>query len=111
MSDDLIRDQLLTMLIAGHDTSTASLSWTLYLLGRHPEAMARLQTETDAVLADTDNPPEVDQLGQLAYLDLVFKEALRLYPPIHVGNRRTSQEMSIAGYAVPAPTLARPPSL
>jgi cytochrome P450 len=104
MSDDLIRDQLLTMLIAGHDTSTASLSWTLYLLGSHPEAMARLQAETDAVLADTDNPPEADQLGRLAYLDLVFKEALRMYPPIHVGNRRTSEDMSIAGYAVPAGT-------
>jgi cytochrome P450 len=104
MSDDLIRDQLLTMLIAGHDTSTASLSWTLYLLGRHPEAMARLRAETDAVLAENDDPPEVGQVGRLAYLDLVFKEALRMYPPIHVGNRHTSQEMSIAGYAVPADT-------
>jgi cytochrome P450 len=104
MSDDLIRDQLLTMLIAGHDTSTASLSWTLYLLGRHPEAMARLRAETDAVLANPDDPPEAEQLGRLSYLDLAFKESLRMYPPIHVGNRRTSQDMTIAGYAVPAGT-------
>jgi len=104
MSDDLIRDQLLTMLIAGHDTSTASLSWTLYLLGSHPEAMARLRAEIDAVLADSDDPPETDQLGRLSYLDLVFKEGLRMYPPIHVGNRYACQDMAIAGYAVPAGT-------
>jgi cytochrome P450 len=104
MNDDLIRDQLLTMLIAGHDTSTASLSWTLYLVGRHPEAMARLQAEVDAVLTSADDPPGAEQLGRLSYLDLVFKEALRLYPPIHVGNRRTSEAMTIAGYAVPAGT-------
>jgi cytochrome P450 len=104
MSDDLIRDQVLTLLIAGHDTSTASLSWTLYLLGKHPEALARLQAEVDAVLTSTDEPLQADQLGRLSYLDLVFKEALRMYPPIHVGNRRTSQDMTIAGYAVPAGT-------
>jgi cytochrome P450 len=103
MSDDLIRDQLLTIMIAGHDTSTASLSWTLYLLGTHPEAMARAQAEADAVL-DLDDPPKADQLGRLSYLDMVFKEALRMYPPIHVGNRRTAEDMSIAGYAVPAGT-------
>jgi cytochrome P450 len=104
MSDDLIRDQLLTMLIAGHDTSTAALSWTLYLLGKHPEAMAHLRAEVDAVLTGADEPPQAHQLGRLSYLDLVFKEALRMYPPIHVGNRRASQDMTIAGYAVPAGT-------
>jgi cytochrome P450 len=104
MSDDLIRDQLLTMLIAGHDTSTASLSWTLYLLGKHPEAMAQLRAEVDAVVTSAGEPPQADQLGRLSYLDLVFKEALRMYPPIHVGNRYASQDMTIAGYAVPAGT-------
>ncbi len=48
MDDDLIRDQLLTMLIAGHDTSTALLAWVFYLLGMHPEAMAQMQAEVDA---------------------------------------------------------------
>jgi cytochrome P450 len=104
MDDDLIRDQLLTMLIAGHDTSTASLSWTLYLLGRHPDALARAQAEVDSVLPAAAEPPSADQLGRLAYLDLVFKEALRMYPPIHVGNRRTTQDMAVAGYQVPEGT-------
>ena len=52
MDDDLIRDQMLTMLIAGHDTSTALLAWTLHLLGRHPEAMERVREEVEQVLGD-----------------------------------------------------------
>jgi cytochrome P450 len=104
MTDDLIRDQLLTMLIAGHDTSTASLSWTLYLLGKHPDALAKAQAEIDAVITGTAEPPGWDQLGDLTYLDLVFKEALRMYPPIHVGNRRTTQDLAVAGYQVPGGT-------
>jgi cytochrome P450 len=61
--------------------------------------MARLHAETDAVLADADSPPEADQFARLSYLDLVFKEALRMYPPIHVGNRRAFEDLTIAGYA------------
>jgi len=104
MTDDLIRDQLLTMFIAGHDTSTASLSWTLFLLGRHPEAMARVRAEVDSVLGSAEEAPTAEQLGRLQYLDLVFKEALRMYPPIHVGNRSTAQDVTVAGYRVPAGT-------
>jgi cytochrome P450 len=104
MTDDLIRDQLLTMFIAGHDTSTASLSWTLYLLGKHPDALARARAEVDSVLTTGVEPPTSEQLGRLSYLDLVFKEALRMFPPIHVGNRNTAEEVTIAGYRVPAGT-------
>ncbi|MCW5853081.1 MAG: cytochrome P450, partial [Anaerolineae bacterium] len=104
MSDDLIRDQLLTMLIAGHDTSTALLAWTLTLLGQHPDALARARVETDAVLGPSDAPPTLDQLERLDYLDRVVKETLRLYPPIHVGNRRAACDVTVAGYHVPANT-------
>jgi cytochrome P450 len=103
-TDDLIRDQLLTMLIAGHDTSTASLSWTLFLLGRHPSAMARVRAEVDSVLVSAEEPPTQEQARRLEYLDIVFKEALRMYPPIHVGNRRAPQDVTISGYQVPAGT-------
>ncbi len=104
MNDDLIRDQLLTMLIAGHDTSTALLAWTFYLLGTHPEAKARVQTEIDAVLGEGEEPPGADTLARLDYLDQVIKEALRLYPPIHVGNRRAAEDLELQGYRVPAGT-------
>jgi cytochrome P450 len=102
LDDQAVRDQLLTLLIAGHDTSTASLAWTLYLLGRHPEAMARAQDEVDAVLAG--EPPAVEHLSQLVYLEQVFWEALRLYPPIHIGNRIAATDVEIAGYEIPAGT-------
>lgn len=101
MTDDLIRDQLLTMLIAGHDTSTALLAWVFYLLGMHPAWMAQLQAEVDAVLGNQDEPPSNEQLNELLLLEQVIKEALRLYPPIHVGNRRATEEMAICGYRIP----------
>ncbi|UCG24392.1 MAG: cytochrome P450 [Chloroflexota bacterium] len=102
LSDDLIRDQMLTMLIAGHDTSTALLSWTLYLLGSHPEIMARTRDEVDEVLVE--QAPTVEDVNQLRYMDQVTKETLRLYPPIHVGNRMVPKELRVEGYTIPANT-------
>ncbi|MFO7634115.1 MAG: cytochrome P450 [Caldilinea sp.] len=104
MTDDLIRDQLLTMLIAGHDTSTALLSWVLYLLGMHPETLAELQQEVDTVIGAQATPPTADQLNELHLLEQVLKETLRLYPPIHIGNRRATEDMPICGYHVPEGT-------
>jgi cytochrome P450 len=104
MDDDLIRDQLLTMLIAGHDTSTALLAWVFYLLGMHPEAMAQMQAEVDQVIGRQQEPPSAEQVQQLTYTDLVIKEALRLYPPIHVGQRRTDEDIEVQGYRVPEGT-------
>ena len=104
MTDDLIRDQLLTMLIAGHDTSTALLAWVFYLLGTHPHTLAAVQAEVDSVLGAQEEPPTPDQINALVLLDQVVKETLRLYPPIHVGNRRTTEDMAICGYHVPEGT-------
>ncbi len=101
MSDQLIRDQLLTMLIAGHDTSTALLAWTLYLLGMHPQAMMDAQSEVDEVLGHVGEPPRIEQVNNLVFIDQVIKEALRLYPPIHIGNRMTVEDMQLQGYQVP----------
>lgn len=102
MTDDLIRDQILTMLIAGHDTSTALLAWVLHLLAEHPDVMARAQAEVDKVLGQ--EPPTAAQVERLDYLDAVIKEALRLYPPIHVGNRIVRDDVVIAGYELSAGT-------
>jgi cytochrome P450 len=100
MSDDLIRDQLLTMLIAGHDTSTALLSWALYLISSRPEVQARVRQELDAVLGE--NPPTYATVGGLRYLDNVMNETLRLYPPIHLGSRIAAQELEFQGFRIPA---------
>lgn len=93
LDDDLIRDQLLTMLIAGHDTSTALLAWTFYLLGSHPQAMERVRDEVDAVLGSDD--PGLDNVRSLTYLDLVIREALRLYPPIHASMRKAAMDVVV----------------
>lgn len=93
MDDDLVRDQLLTMLIAGHDTSTALFAWMLYLLGEHPEAMARASAEVTSVLGGA--APAGEHLHQLHYLDLVTRETLRLYPPIHIGNRKAMHDVPL----------------
>ncbi|MCL4296018.1 MAG: cytochrome P450 [Anaerolineae bacterium] len=102
MSDDLIRDQMLTMLIAGHDTSTALLAWALYLLGRHPAAMAQARAEVESVLGcDT---PALEHMPHLRYLEQVINEALRLYPPLHIGTRTAAVDLEFQGYCIPAGT-------
>lgn len=100
MTDDLIRDQLLTLFIAGHDTSTALLAWALYLLASHPEHMSRTVEEVDNAL---DNDPQHVSYGdfkEMHFLEQVIQETLRLYPPIHVGNRKAVRDMTINGYSV-----------
>ncbi len=89
LSDAVIRDQMLTMLIAGHDTSTALLAWTFALLGQHQDIYARLVHEVDML----QKPPLLDQ---------VIKESLRLYPPIHIGNRRVAEKLEFPDGNVPA---------
>ncbi len=89
LTDKVIRDQMLTMMIAGHDTSTALLAWTFVLLGGHPDIFQRLIKEVETL----EKPPLLDQ---------VIKEALRLYPPIHIGNRRVAEEIHFDEGSVPA---------
>lgn len=100
LDDDRIRDQMLTMLIAGHDTSTALLAWTFFLLGSHPEIYKPLVAEVRTALGAM--PPGASSGWQPALLDQVIKESLRLYPPIHIGNRLVNEEMEIHGERVPA---------
>lgn len=100
LDDDRIRDQMLTMLIAGHDTSTALLAWTFYLLGAHPDVSSQLQTELDQALQGL--PPQSPSGWPPPLLDAVIKEALRLYPPIHLGSRRVMDSIEFDGNKVPA---------
>ncbi len=100
LDHDRIRDQMLTMLIAGHDTSTALLAWTFVLLGKNPETLSRLQVDLDGELHD--QPPCAPAGWQPPLLDQVIKESLRLYPPIHLGNRRVAESIDIDGHCIPA---------
>jgi len=99
-TDREIRDQLMTLMFAGHDTSTSTVTFMLHELARHPEVVARLQEEQDRVLGG--EPPTVDQLErEMPYLDMVVDEVLRLYPPAWIGPRRAVREFEFGGCTVP----------
>ena len=101
LSDRQIRDQMMTLMFAGHDTSTSTLSFLFYELARNPRALERLQAEQDEVLGD--GPPTAAQLfGGMPQLDMVLDETLRLYPPAWIGPRRAVREFEFGGYTVPA---------
>ncbi len=100
MDEKIIRDQLLTMLIAGHDTSTALLSWTMYLLTKYPESMERVRAEIDDNLGS--ERVSYENINRLQYLDLAIKETLRLYPPIHIGLRTAKRDLEFQGFRIPA---------
>ncbi len=90
LEEDRIRDQMLTMLIAGHDTSTALLAWTFALLGQHPHQMQELSSQLDSALGES--APGAKPAWQPPFLDEIIKESLRLYPPIHIGNRMVAED-------------------
>lgn len=100
LDDDRIRDQLLTLFIAGHDTSTALLAWTLYHLGLFPDLQEQIFVEQEAVLGL--QPPDAENVERLTFLGQVIDETLRLYPPIHVGNRVALEDLEFQGYRIPA---------
>jgi cytochrome P450 len=98
MSDVQLRDEVLTMLLAGHETTANSLSWTLYLLSLHPEIMGRMQAELDVVLSG--RAPSVEDLGSLSYTAQVVKESMRLYPPVWMLARKSLTEREMSGYRI-----------
>jgi cytochrome P450 len=99
-TDTEIRDQLMTLMFAGHDTSTSTVTFALYELAHHPDVVERLCEEQDRVLGGA--PPTIDQLErELPYLDMVVDEVLRLYPPAWIGPRRAVRDFEWGGYQVP----------
>jgi cytochrome P450 len=100
MSDEQIRDEAMTLFLAGHETTAAALTWTWFLLAQHPDAEARLHEEVDAVLGD--RPPSVADLRRLHYTDMVVSEAIRLYPPAWLIGRRALVDFEVDAYVVPA---------
>jgi cytochrome P450 len=103
MSDQQIRDEIVTFFIGGSETTKLGLTWTWYLLSQNTEVEERLHEEIDRVLAG--RTPTMKDLPQLTYTKMVINEALRLYPPVWVTMRRTMQEDEIGGYHLPQNTF------
>ena len=102
MSDRQLRDEVMTLFLAGHETTALALSWSWYLLALHPEAERKFHSELDEVLAG--RPPNVSDLPKLKYTEMIAKEAMRLYPPAYAVGREAIEETEIGGYRVPKGT-------
>lgn len=100
MDDRQVRDEALTLMLAGHETAAASMSWMWYLLARNPDAASKLREELDSVLGG--GTPGVEDLPRLPYTRAVFDETLRLYPPAWGQPRESLEEDEIGGYRIPA---------
>jgi len=103
MSDEQLRDEVMTLFLAGHETTANALAWTWYLLSENPEVEARFHEEIDAVLKG--RLPGVDDMQKLVYTERVFTEAMRLYPPVWVMSRRAVSACKIGGYHIPAKSI------
>jgi cytochrome P450 len=97
-----IRDEMMTMLLAGHDTTALTLTYALYLLSQHPDAERRLHAEV-ASAVDGDVPTAAE-VREFEFVDRVLKEAMRLYPPVWVMFRQPQVDVELAGYRLPAGT-------
>jgi cytochrome P450 len=104
LTDEQIRNETMTLLLAGHDTTAAALEWFWYLLAEHPHVAARCREELTAVCGD--RPVEFADLERLPYLNATIRETLRLYPPAFgVFLRQAAAELQIGGYTVPRGSL------
>lgn len=103
MSDKQVRDEAITIMLAGHETTANALNWTWVLLAQNPQVEARLHAELDAVLGG--RRPTLDDLNRLPYTEMVIKESMRLYPPAYGFSRVANQTTRLGDYDVPKGTV------
>ena len=100
MDDQLIMDELITLFVAGHETTSNALTWTIHLLSQHPDIQTKLQAELDQVLEDRD--ARFEDLENLHYTEMVIKESMRLLPPAWTLNaRQANQDIQVGQYLFP----------
>lgn len=102
MSDQQLRDEVMTLFLAGHETTALVLAWAWYLLGSNPEAEKKFHAELDEIIGDRE--PTFDDLPRLKYTEQIAKEVMRLYPPAYGLGREAIADCEIGGYRVPAGT-------
>jgi cytochrome P450 len=103
MTDVQARDEIVTLMLAGHDTTANALTWMWYLLSQHPDVEERLHAELATVLGT--GLPTVEELPRLTYARGVLAEAMRLYPPVFGVGRRALTDVSVGDWVIPAGSL------
>lgn len=103
LADEEIRDEVLGMIVGGHETTSVALTWVWYELSRNPDVKARLHEELDTVLGD--QPLRLDDLPRLVYTRMVIDETLRLHSPFWFENRNVSRHVELGGVTLPAGTM------
>jgi cytochrome P450 len=103
MSDKQLRDEVITLFLAGHETTANALTWASYLLSTHVGVARRLRVEVDEALQG--RTPTASDLPNLAYTRMVIDETLRLYPPAWITNRRAIEDDTVCGYRIPADAM------
>jgi len=107
MDDEQIRDEMLTFLFAGHETTALTLTYVWDLLSRNPEAEARLHEELDAMV---DGRPTIEDVFELEYAEAIVEEAMRLYPPAHEIRREPAETVTFGDYEVPEGSMVLLPT-
>jgi len=103
MTDTQLRDEAITIFLAGHETTANALSWTWYLLSQNPDVEAKVHQEVDRVLGR--RVPSADDFPRLRLVEKVFSEAMRLYPPAWIIGRRALRDCEVGGYTIPAGSI------
>jgi cytochrome P450 len=101
LPEETIKDQLLTFIFAGHETTAKAMTFTLYFLARNPGIREQVEAEADAMVAG-EGAPTLTDLDGMDALDRALRESMRLYPPVHTIPRRTTEPVEVDGYRVPA---------
>ena len=104
MTDEQLRDEVMTLFLAGHETTANALTWAFYLLAQNPEAEARLHAELDAVL-EGDRLPTAEDVAALRYTEMVVAETMRLYPPAWAIGRLALEDHEVGGFLIPRGSL------
>ncbi|KAK7863477.1 hypothetical protein R5R35_010513 [Gryllus longicercus] len=102
LSDEDIREEVDTFMFEGHDTTSAGICWTLFLLGTHRQVQEKVAEELQAIFQGSDRPPSMQDLAEMKYLERVIKETLRLYPSVPIIGRHVTQDVQIGNYTIPA---------
>jgi cytochrome P450 len=103
MTDQQVRDEAMTLFLAGHETTANALTWAWYLISQHPDVERRLQAELESVLAG--ELPTAEDVARLPYTESIIAEAMRLYPPAWAIGRRAMVDYQIADYHIPARSI------